>query len=107
MYTFSHFFHSFKSFSCSVPDSKCRFLNYIQTFQETGKVIWYSHFLKNFPQFVVVHTVKGFSIVSEADRKVFWDFLALYDPMDVGNLISGSSNQFVHLEVFSSCIVEA
>ena len=76
MYTFSHFFHSFKSFSCSVPDSKCRFLNYIQTFQETGKVIWYSHFLKNFPQFVVVHTVKGFSIVSEGDGNVFWDSLA-------------------------------
>jgi len=55
----------------------------------------------------VVHTRKGFSIVSEADRKVFWDFLALYDPMDVGNLISGSSNQYVHLEVFSSCGVEA
>ena len=76
MYTLSHFFPSFKSFSCSVPDSKCRFLNYIQTFQETGKVIWYSHFLKNFPQFVVVHTVKGFSIVSEADGNVFWDSLA-------------------------------
>ena len=57
-------------------DSNCRFLTYMQTFQETGKEIWYSHFLKNFPQFVLVHTVKGFSIVSKADRNVFWDFLA-------------------------------
>ena len=108
MYTLSHFFPSFKSFSCSVSDSNCHFLTYIQTFQETGKVIWDSHFLKNFPQLVVVHTVKGFSIVSEADVDVFLEFPCfLYDPMDVGNLISHSSNQFVHLEVLSSCSVEA
>ena len=76
MYTLSHFFPTFKSFSFSVYDSNCRILTYIQTFQETGKVIWYSHFLKNFPQFVVVHIVKEFSIVSEADRNAFWDSLA-------------------------------
>ena len=76
MYTLSFFFPSFKTFSCSVSDSNSHFLAYIQTFQETGKVIWYSHFLKNFPQFVVVHTVKGFIIVSEADGNVFWDSLA-------------------------------
>ena len=76
MYTLSFSFPNFKSFSCSVSDSNSRFLAYIQIFQETGKVIWYSHFLKNFPQFVVVHTVKGFSIVSEADGNVFWDSLA-------------------------------
>ena len=76
MYTLSSCFPSFKSFSYSMYDSNCRFLTYMQTFQETGKVIWYSHFLKNFPQFVLVHTVKGFSIVSKADRNVFWDFLA-------------------------------
>ena len=77
MYTLSFFFPSFKTFSCSVSDSNCHFLTYIETFQETGKVIWYSCFLKNFPQFVVVHTVKGFSIVSEADGNVFWDSPAL------------------------------
>ena len=76
MYTLSGCFPSFKSFSCSVSDSNCRFLSYIQTFQETGKVIWYSHFLKNFPQFVVVLYVKGSTIISEADRNVFWDSLA-------------------------------
>ena len=70
-------------------------------------MICYSQSLKNFPQFVVVHTVKGFSIVSEADVDVFLESAwFLYDPMDVGNLISGSSNQFVHLEVLSSCTVK-
>ena len=76
MFTLWCFFPSFKSFSCSVSDLNCHFLTYIQTFQETGKVIWYSHFLKNFPQFVVVHTVKGFIIVSEADGNIFWESLA-------------------------------
>ena len=70
-------------------------------------MIWYSNFLKNFPQFVVVHTVKGFSIVSEADGNVFLGFPCfLYDPMDVGNLIPGCSNNFVYLEVLSPCTVE-
>ena len=76
MYTLSCSFPSFKSFR-SVSDSNCHFLTYIQTFQETGKVIWHSHFLKNFPQFVVVLYVKGFSIVSETDGNIFfWDSLA-------------------------------
>jgi len=55
-------------------------------------VVWCSHLFKNFPQFVVIHTVKGFSIVNEAEVDVFLDFSCFfYDPMDVGNLISGSS----------------
>ena len=59
---------------------------------EAGKVIWYSHLFKKFPQFVVIHTVKGFSIVSEAEVAVFLEFSCFsYDPTDVGNLISGSS----------------
>ena len=58
--------------------------------QEAGKVVWYSHLLKNFPQFVVIHTVKGFSVVNEAD--VFLGFPCFfYDSTDVGSLISGSS----------------
>ena len=53
-------------------------------------MVWYSHLLKNFPQFVVIPTVKGFSVVNEADILLeFSDFF--YHPMDVGNLISGSS----------------
>ena len=71
-------------------------------------MIWHSHFLKNFPQFVVVHTVEGTSIISEADGNVFLGIPCfLYDPIDVGNLISGSSNQFAYLEVPSSWRVEA
>ena len=55
-------------------------------------MVWYSHLLKNFPQFVVIHTVKGFSVVNEAKVDVFLEFSCFfYDPMDVGNLISGSS----------------
>ena len=57
-------------------------------------MVQYSHLFKNFPQFVVIHTVKGFSTVNEAEVDVFF-FLEfpcfLYDPMNVGNLISGSS----------------
>ena len=52
-------------------------------------VVWYFHLLKNFPQFVVIHTVKGFSIVSEAEADVFLELsFFFYDLMDVGNLIS-------------------
>jgi len=76
----------------SMPDSNCCFLICKQISQEAGKVVWYSHLFKNFPQFVVIHTVKGFSIVNEAEVDVFLELSCfLYDPMDVGNLISGSS----------------
>ena len=72
--------------------SNCCFLTCIQISQEAGKVVWYSHLLKNFPQFAVIHTVKGFSIVSEAEVDAFLEFSwFFYDPMDIGNLISGSS----------------
>ena len=55
-------------------------------------MVWYSHLLKNFPQFVVIHIVKGFSVVSETEVDVFLEFSCFfYDPTDVGNLISGSS----------------
>ena len=71
--------------------SNCGFLICIQVSQEAGKVV-YSHLLKNFPHFVVIHTVKGFSVVNEAEVDVFLEFpYFFYDPMDVGNLISGSS----------------
>ena len=64
----------------------------IQVSRETGKLVWYSHLLKNFPQFIVIYTVKGFNIVSEAELDVFLEFSGFFDdPADVGNLISGSS----------------
>ena len=55
-------------------------------------MVWYSHLLKNFPQFIVIHTVKGFGIVNKAEIDVFLELsCSLHDPADVGNLISGSS----------------
>ena len=55
-------------------------------------MIWYSHLLKNFPQFIVIHTVKGFGIVNEVEVDVFLEFSCFFsDSVNVGNLISGSS----------------
>ena len=55
-------------------------------------MVWYSHLFQNFPQFVVIHTVKGFGIVNKAEIDVFLELSCFfYDPTDVGNLISGSS----------------
>ena len=55
-------------------------------------MIWYTHFFKNFPQFVVIHTVKGLGIVNKAEVDFFWNSLTFFeDPADVGNLIAGSS----------------
>ena len=57
-----------------------------------GKVVWYSSLFKNFPQFVVIHTVKGFGIVNKTEIDVFPELSCFFhDPADVGNLISGSS----------------
>ena len=55
-------------------------------------MVWYAHLLKNFPQFVVIHTVKGFGVVNEAEVDIFLELSCFIDdPTDVGNLISGSS----------------
>ena len=55
-------------------------------------MVWYSHLLKNFPQFIVIHIVKGFGIVNKAKIDVFLELSCFFDdPADVGNLISGSS----------------
>ena len=60
--------------------------------QEAGQVVWYSHLFQNFPQFIVIHTVKGFGIVKEAEVDVFLELSCFFDdPSYVGNLISGSS----------------
>ena len=75
-----------------MSSSNCCFLTCIQISQETGKVVWYSCLLKNFPQFVVIHTVKGFGIVNKAEVDVFLELSCFFDdPEDVGNLISGSA----------------
>ena len=65
---------------------------YIYVSQEAGDVVWYSHLLKIFPQFVMIHTVKGFIVVNVEEVVVFLEFTwFFYDPLDAGNLISGYS----------------
>ena len=75
-----------------MSSSNCCFLTCIQVSQEAGQVVWYSHLFQNFPQFIVIHTVKGFGIVNKAEIDVFLELSCFFDdPADVGNLISGSS----------------
>ena len=74
-----------------MSSSNCCFLTWIQVSQEADLVVWYSHLLKNFPQFIVIHTVKGFGIVNKAEIDVFLELSCFHDPADVGILISGSS----------------
>ena len=64
----------------------------MQISQEAGQVVSYSHLFQNFPQFIVIHTVKGFGIVNKAEIDVFLELSCFFDgPVDVGSLISGSS----------------
>ena len=96
---------------CYMSGSSCCFLTCIQISQEAGKVIWYPHLLKNFLQFIVIHTVKGFGVVNKAVVHIFLErFCFCYDPIDVGNLISGSSafskSSLNNLEVLGSRTVE-
>ena len=87
-----HSFPDLEPVCCSMSSSNCCFLTCIQISQEAGQVVWYSHLFQNFPQFVVMHTVKGFSVVNEAEVDVFLELSCFFhDPADVGNLISGSS----------------
>ena len=85
-------FPNFEPVSCFMSGSNCCFLTCIQISQEADKVVWYSHLLKNFPHFVVIHTIKDFGVGNKTE---VGDFLELscffYDPVGVGNLISGSS----------------
>ena len=77
---------------CSMSTSNCCFLTCIQISQKAGQVVWYSHLLKNFPQFVVIHTVKGFGVVNKAEVELFLELSCFFDdPVDVDNVISGSS----------------
>src|SRR5574337_985406 len=88
MYSFSYL----QPVCCSMSSYNCCFLTCIQVSQEAGQVVWYSHLLKNFPQFIVIHTVKGFGIVNKAEINVFLELSCFFHvPADVGNLISCSS----------------
>ena len=74
-----------------MSSSNCFFLTCTLVSQEAGKVVWYSHLFKDFSQFVLIHRVKGFNVVNETEVDAFLEIPCfLYDPMNVGNLISGS-----------------
>ena len=88
MYSFSNL----EPVCCSMSSSNCCFLTCIQISQKAGQVVWNSHLFQNFPQFLVIHTVKGFDIVTKAEIDGFLELSCFFhDPADVGNLISGSS----------------
>ena len=89
MYSFSYL----EPVYCSTSGSNYCFLTCIQVSKEAGQVVWYSHHFKNFPQFVVIYTVKVFGVINKAEEvNVFLEFSCFFnDPTDAGNLISGSS----------------
>ena len=108
----SHSFPSLEPVSCSMSCSNCWFLTCKQDSQEKGKVVWYSHCLKNFPQFVLIHTVKSFSIVNEAEVGIFsgipllsfWSNKCwLFDLW----CLCLFKTQLIHLEFPGSCIAKA
>jgi len=75
-----------------MSSSNCCFLTCIEVSQEAGQGVWYSHLFKKFPEFLVVHTVKGFGIVNKAEIDVFLELSCFFDdPADAGSLISGSA----------------
>ena len=88
MYSFSYL----EPVCCSMSSSNCCFLTCIQVSQEAGQVVWYAHLFQKCPQFIVIHTVKGFGIVNKAEIDVCLELSSFFhDPADVGNSISGSS----------------
>ena len=87
MYSFSYL----EPICCSMSSSNYCFLTCIQISQEAGQVVWYSHLSQNFPQFIVIHTVKGFDIVNKAEVDVFWCSLAFSMIQRMLAMTSGSS----------------
>ena len=92
-----------------MSSSNCCFLTCMQISQEAGQVVWYSHLFQNFPQFIVIHTVKGFSTVNKAEIDVFLELPCfLHDSINVDNLISSSSASLkptLYIWKFSVCIL--
>ena len=103
------FFPNLEPVCCSMSSSNCCFLTCIQISQEAGQVIWYFHLFKNFLQFVMIHTVKGFAIVNKAEVDVFLKLSRCFnDPTDVGNLISDSSafsKSSLNIRKFMVCVL--
>ena len=83
-----YFFSYLEPVCCFMSSSNCCFLTCIQDSQEAGQVVWYAHLFQKFPQFIVIHTVKGFDIVNKAEIDVFLELSCFFDdPATVGNLI--------------------
>ena len=92
IYSLDIFLSLFGTSLLFLSSSNCSFLTCTQISQEAGQVVWYSHLFKNFPQFVVIHIVKGFGIVNKAEIDAFLELSCFFDDtIDVGNLIYGSS----------------
>ena len=92
IYSLDIFLFSLEPVCFFMSGSNCCFLTCIQISQEADQVVWYSHLFENFPQFVVIHTVKDFGIVNKLEVDVFLELSCFFnDPTDVGNLISCSS----------------
>ena len=92
IYSLDVLFSNLQAVCCSMSSSNCCFLICIQISQKAGNVFWYSHLFKNFPQCVVIHTVKGFGIVNKAEVDVYLELSCFFnDQTDAGNLISCSS----------------
>ena len=104
-----YYFPDLEPVFCSTSSSNYCFLTCIKISQEADQVVWYSHLFKNFSQFIVIHTVKGFGIVIKAEIDGFMELSYFFDdPTDAGNLTSGLFEiQLEHLEVHSSSTVGA
>ena len=92
IYSVDLFLFNLEPVCCSMSSSNCCFLTCIQISQEAVKVVWCSYLLKNFPLFVVIHTVKDFGTVNKREVDVFPELYCFFDdPTDVDSLIAGSS----------------
>ena len=113
MYSLDGLFSLFGT-CCSMSSSNYLFLTWIQISQEAGQVVWYSHLFENFPQFVVIHTVKGFGIVTKSEIDLFLELSCFFDGLWFDHLIKFDlwflclfKIQLEYLQVLSSCTVEA
>ena len=86
---------------CSRSNSNCCFLTYIQVSQEAGQVVWYFRIFQNFPQFIVIHTVKGFGIVNKAEVDVFLElscFSMMWLSANINNKSYSKKPQATHIQ---------
>ena len=92
LYSLTYSFPNLEPVHCSLYSSNCCSLTCTHVSWESGRVVVYSHLFKNFPQFVVIHTIQDFSIVNETQVDVFLEFSCyFYDPTEFGNMIYVSS----------------